>query len=261
MKYTPHAYQQTAINFLLEHDRGALFLDMGLGKTSITLTALAKLHEQATMGRVLIVAPLRVAQTTWPQELSKWDHLAPLKDAYAVACGPVAKRKAAVESGKPITIINRENLAWLAKNYPWTWDTVIIDELSSFKNHKAARFRVLRGALPKIRRMWGLTGTPTPNGLIDLWAQYRLIDAGQRLGKNIGSYRNEFFLPDKRNAVQVFTWKPRPGADQEIYSRIGDVTLSMQAKDHLDLPALTIVDRTLELPPAAQATYDQLSRE
>lgn len=259
MRYKPHDYQHQTSQFICENPRAAIFLGMGMGKTISTLTALQDLMvDYCAVGRALIIAPLRVARDTWPAELHKWDHLKEL--TYSTILGTPKQRDAAVAADADIYIINRENIPWLVKNHGrnWKWDTVVIDELSSFKNHRSKRFLALRSMLPKIDRMIGLTGTPSPNSLLDLWAPYRLLDEGKRLGRTLTRYRDEYFLPDKRNGYQVFTWKLRPGADDHIYDAISDMTLSMRTTDYLDLPPLTITQHPVVLSEKDRRHYNQL---
>lgn len=233
---------------------------MGLGKTVITLTAIKSLFNDFAMDRVLIVAPLRVARDTWPAELRKWDHLAGL--TYSVVVGTRSEREAALAADADIYIINRENLPWLVQNMRgWPFDMVVLDELSSFKNHKAKRFRALKARRKNIRRIVGLTGTPAPNGLLDLWAQYRLLDQGKRLGRFITHYRDKFFVPDQRNQYQVFSWKPREGAEDEIYGLIGDMTMSMKTVDHLQLPPVTSTRVTVSMSGRERTVYEQLKHD
>ena len=210
MRYRPHNYQQTATRFILDHHEAAILLGMGLGKSVITLTAIWQLLlDYFTVSRVLVVAPLRVARDTWPAEVAKWDHLQGL--SVAVAVGTKADRLDALAKSAMVTVINRENIPWLVRQYgdSWPFDMVVIDELSSFKNHRAKRFTALVKMRPHVKRWVGLTGTPASNGLMDIWAQFRLLDGGQRLGRFITRYRDKWFLPDKRNGMQVFTYKPR----------------------------------------------------
>ena len=198
MRYRPHDYQQYATRFILEHPIAAVFLQMGLGKSVITLTAIWELAlERFEIRRALVIAPLRVARDTWPAEIEKWDHLRGL--TYSVAVGTEAERLAALKRDALIHIINRENVPWLIEQSgaPLGYDMVVIDELSSFKNHRAKRYRALMRVRPRISRVVGLTGTPTGNGLMDLWAEFRLLDMGRRLGKFITPYREAFFLPDR----------------------------------------------------------------
>ncbi|OKL48821.1 DEAD/DEAH box helicase [Boudabousia liubingyangii] len=259
MLYKPHNYQQVAIDFVEQHPVAALLLEMGLGKSSIALTAIWNLmYDRFEVQRVLVVAPLRVARDTWPAEASKWDHLAGL--TMAVAVGSEAKRLAALNAGADVTVINRENVTWLIERsgVQWQWDMVVIDELSSFKNHQAKRFRSLLKARPLVRRIVGLTGTPAANGLEDLWAQFRLLDMGERLGRYITHYRREFFDPDKRNGMQVFSYKPKPGAEDEIYKRISDVTISMRTCDHLTLPEVTYNTIEVAMGDKGRRAYERM---
>lgn len=262
MRFDPHDYQAHAIDFILEHPQAALLLEMGLGKTAVTLTAIHQLVlDRFEVSRVLVVAPLRVARDTWRDELSKWDHLEGLD--MAVALGSAKQRAAALDSGALITTINRENVPWLVRQYgkDWPFDMVVLDESSSFKNPQAQRFKALKAVRPKINRIVALTGTPASNSLLDLWAQFRLLDEGERLGKFISHYRDELFTPDKRNGAQVYSWKPRPGAEEEIYRRISDVTLSMRTADYLTLPPLTEVTVPIRLSPEERKTYDRLKSD
>lgn len=260
MKYTPHAYQRYAAQFILDHPAAAVFLDCGLGKTVITLTAIRELlHDSFTVRRVLIIAPLRVARDTWPAEIRKWDHLSDL--TYAVAVGNTAKRLAALRQKAEITIINRENVDWLVKNNTFDFDMIIIDELSAFKSHRTRRFKALMKVRPMVSRIVGLTGTPSSNGLMDLWAEFRLLDMGKRLGRFLTHYRERYFLPDKRNAQMVFTYKPRPGAEEKIYEAIGDITISMKSGDYLELPkCLTNVVR-VEMNERERRIYERLKKD
>lgn len=260
MKYTPHAYQRYAAQFILDHPAAAVFLDCGLGKTVITLTAIRELlHDSFAVRRVLIIAPLRVARDTWPAEIRKWDHLSDL--TYAVAVGNTAKRLAALRQKAEITIINRENVDWLVKNNTFDFDMVVVDELSAFKSHRTRRFKALMKVRPMLSRIVGLTGTPSSNGLMDLWAEFRLLDMGKRLGRFLTHYRERYFLPDKRNAQMVFTYKPRPGAEEKIYEAIGDITISMKSGDYLELPkCLTNVVR-VEMNERERRIYERLKKD
>ncbi|MDK6240640.1 DEAD/DEAH box helicase [Winkia sp. UMB10116] len=262
MHYTPHNYQSTATEFIIDHDEAAILLGMGLGKSVITLTAIWQLMlDYFTISRVLVVAPLRVARDTWPAEIRKWDHLDGL--TVAVAVGTKADRLAALAKSAMVTIINRENIPWLVNQMggSWPFDMVVIDELSSFKNHRAKRFTALVKMRPFVKRWVGLTGTPASNGLMDVWAQFRLLDGGERLGRFITRYRERWFVPDKRNGMQVFTYKPRAGAEDEIYGVIGDMTLSMRTTDHLQLPELTVTTTLVTLEPKERKIYEQLKAD
>ena len=239
MKYEPHSYQKYATNFIERNSIAALLLDMGLGKTSITLTALNNLlFDYFDVHRVLVVAPLRVARTTWSDEIEKWDHLSNL--TFAIAVGTEKERIAALGQKADITMINRENLQWLIEKsgQSFEYDMVVIDELSSFKNHQAKRFKALMKVRPKVKRIVGLTGTPSSNGLMDLFAEFKILDMGVRLGRFIGQYRNAYFTPDKMNGPIVYSYKPLPSAEKIIYEKISDITISMKATDHLKMPKL-----------------------
>ena len=262
MKFVPHDYQTYATAFILTHPTSAILLDMGLGKSVITLTALFDLClDRFEISKTLIVAPLRVARDTWPAEIMKWDHLHGL--TYSVAVGTEAERKAALQQRVDLHIINRDNVQWLIEEsgLPFDYDMVVIDELSSFKSHQAKRFRSLMRVRPSVKRIVGLTGTPSSNGLMDLWAEFRLLDMGKRLGRFITHYRDEFFLPDKRNGQQVFTYKTKPGAEEEIYRRIGDITISMRSIDYLSMPECVMNEVTVTLSPAERKVYEQLKRD
>ena len=259
MKYEPHDYQAYAIDYIEKHPVAAVLLDMGLGKTSITLTALNDLlFDRFEVHRVLVIAPLRVARDTWPAEIRKWDHLSLL--TYSVAVGNETERRAALMQPADICIINRENVQWLIEDnaVPFDFDTIVVDELSSFKSYQAKRFRSLMRVRPKVRRIIGLTGTPSANGLMDLWAEYRLLDMGQRLGRFIGQYRSSYFTPDKRNGQIVWSYKPLPGAEAAIYKRIADITISMKSADHLQMPELVSSEYEVSLSEEEKQRYDTL---
>lgn len=262
MHYQPHNYQTLATCFIEEHPEAAIFLGMGLGKTIITLSAIWHLVLDSFQARrVLVIAPLRVARDTWPAEAAKWDHLHEL--TIAVAVGSKQQRVDALASGAMVTIINRENIPWLVTTLGvhWPFDMVVIDELSSFKNHKAARFKALNAVRPHIHRIVGLTGTPAANGLEDLWAQFKLLDGGKRLGRYITRYRERWFTPDRRNGTQVFSYKPRVGSQEEIYAAIADITLSMKTTDYLHLPPLTVTSYPVVLAARERNVYEQMVRE
>lgn len=259
MKYDAHDYQQYATEFIKTHPLSAILLDMGLGKTSITLTALADLlFDSFEIRKVLVIAPVRVAKFSWPDELQKWDHLQHL--TYAVAVGTPAQRLAALSAGADITIINRENIKWLVEDsgVPFDYDCIVIDEASSFKNHQAKRFKALLKVRPKAKRVIALTGTPASNGLMDLWAEFRLIDLGERLGRYITRYREAYFRPDKTNGMIVYSYKPLPGAEQAIYDRISDITISMRAQDHLQMPELISTRYPVEMSDKEKKRYKEM---
>ncbi len=237
--YRPHAYQQYATDFILTHPISAVILFLGAGKTVITLTAIERLmYDSFDVSKVLIVAPLRVAKVTWKDEITKWQHLQHL--TYAVAVGSVKERMAALRQQADITIINRENLQWLIEKsrMPFDYDMVVLDELSSFKSWQSKRFRAFLKVRPKVRRIVGLTGTPAPNSLMDLFAEFKCLDMGERLGRFITQYRSTYFMPDKTNGQVVYSYKPLPGAADAIYEKISDITISMKAMDHLKMPEL-----------------------
>ena len=262
MKYSPHEYQAFATNFILEHPIAAVLLDMGLGKSVITLTAIEELmHDRFEVSKVLVIAPLRVATNTWPSEIKKWNHLHGI--TYSVAVGTEAQRKAALAKKADIYIINRENVQWLIEKsgVPFDFDMVVIDELSSFKSGQAKRFKSLVKMRPRVKRIVGLTGTPSSNGLMDLWAEFRLLDMGERLGRYIGQYRRAYFVPDKRNGEIIYSYKLLPGAEEAIYKRIGDITISMKSADYLKMPKCVINEVPVWMEPHQKDLYDQLKQE
>ena len=262
MKYSPHNYQQYATEFIKDTPACAIFLDMGLGKTSITLTAINDLlFDSFDVHKVLVIAPLRVARTTWSEEIEKWEHLRMLR--YSVAVGTETDRLSALRKPADIYIINRENLGWLVEESGVTFDfdMLVIDELSSFKNHNTKRFKVLMKVRPKVKRIVGLTGTPSSNGLMDLFAEFKLLDMGERLGRFIGQYRTNYFLPDKRNGQIIYSYKPMPDAEQRIYDKISDITISMKAADHLRMSELISTEYTVQLSEKEQEKYDDLKEE
>lgn len=262
MNFSPHNYQAYAIDYIETHPVAAVLLDMGLGKTVISLTAIADLlFDSFEAHRVLVVAPLRVARDTWPAEISKWEHLKHL--TYAVAVGTVKERKAALAANADITIINRENLGWLidSSGFDFNYDMVIIDELSSFKNHTSKRFQSLMKVRPKVKRIIGLTGTPSSNGLMDLWAEFKLLDFGERLGRFITHYRNNYFIPDKRNGEIIYSYKPMPYAEDAIYRKISDITISMKSTDHLQMPELITSQYEVQLSEDEETRYEELKAD
>ena len=262
MIFVPHDYQAYAIDYIMTHPIAAVLLDMGLGKTVISLTAIAGLlFDSFEAHRVLVIAPLRVARDTWPAEIEKWAHLQLL--TYSVVVGTAKERRAALMQRADITIINRENLAWLIEEsgFPFDYDTVVIDELSSFKSHQSKRFKVLMRIRPIVKRIIGLTGTPSPNGLMDLWSEFKLLDMGQRLGRFITQYRNAYFMPDKRNGDIIYSYKLVSGAEDEIYRRISDITISMKATDHLKMPELISSEYEVRMSDGEAERYERLKRE
>lgn len=262
MQYNPHEYQTYATNFILEHPVAAVLLEMGLGKSVITLTAIYELMlNRFEVEKVLVIAPLRVARDTWPAEIEKWEHLAGL--TYSVAIGTEEERLAALRRPAHLYLINRENVDWLItkSGIPFDFDMVVIDELSSFKSHAAKRFKSLLKVRPTVKRMVGLTGTPSSNGLMDLWAEFRILDMGQRLGRYITHYRNNFFVPDKRNQQMIFSYKPRAGAEDAIYKLISDITISMKSADFLKMPECIINEVHVALSEKEWSVYQTLKED
>jgi SNF2 family DNA or RNA helicase len=261
MKYKPHEYQTYATQFIDEHPVSAIFLDMGLGKTVLTLTSIFDLlYDYFLVSRVLVIAPLRVARDTWPEEIQKWDHLHLL--SYAVAVGSEEQRKAALLQNADITIINRENVTWLIEQsgLPFDFDMVIIDELSSFKSWKAKRFRSLKLVRPFVKRIVGLTGTPASNGLMDLFAEFRILDKGERLGKYITGYRDNYFRPENYYE-NCHSYVLLPGAKEKIYTKISDITISMTSADYLQLPSLITNTVSVEMSKEEKKIYDTMAKQ
>ena len=262
MNFIPHNYQQYAIDYIESHSISAVLLDMGLGKTSITLTAINDLlFDSFDVHKVLVVAPLRVARDTWSAEIEKWSHLKDLR--YSVVVGTERERLKALSFPADIYIINRENVQWLVEDsgFPFDFDMAVIDELSSFKNHQSKRFKAFMKVRPKLKRIVGLTGTPAGNGLMDLYAEFRLLDMGERLGRFISQYRDAYFQPDKRNGMIIYSYKPLPYAEQQIYDRISDITISMKATDHLKMPELISSEYTVQLTEKQKEKYEKLKNE
>ena len=262
MRYVAHNYQNYAKNFILAHKVSALFLDCGLGKTITTLTAINELmYDSFEIGKVLIIAPLRVAQSTWKEEIEKWDHLNLLR--YSIAVGDEKERIRALKQNSDIYIINRENVDWLVtkSGIDFNFDMLIIDELSSFKSHTSKRFKSLLKIRPYFERVVGLTGTPSSNGLMDLWAEFRVLDLGERLGRYITHYRNEYFLPDKRNGAVIFSYKPQPNAEERIYRRLADMTISMKSTEYLKMPELILNELEINLDEEDQIKYKKFKKE
>lgn len=262
MKYAPHNYQRYATDFIINHPVSAVLLEMGLGKSVISLSAINELMlDYFDVSRTLVIAPLRVANSTWPDEIKKWDHLKHL--SYSVVIGSEKERLDALGKPAHIYLINRENVDWLItkSEIPWKFDMVVIDELSSFKSYQAKRFKSLLKVRPKLKRIVGLTGTPSSNGLMDLWAEFRLLDMGERLGRYITYYRQNFFIPDKRNQQMIFSYKPKDGAEKKIYSLISDITISMKSKDFLKMPECVMNEVIVTLSDKEQKLYDSLKQD
>lgn len=262
MRYIPHEYQAYCIDFLLEHPAAGLFLKPGMGKTSIALTAADRiLYDRFEASKVLVIAPLRVAEDTWSRESAKWDHLKHLRVSKVL--GDTKKRLAALANDADLYCINRENVPWLVTHYGqhWPFDLVIIDELSNFRNPSSKRFRALRKVRPLIKHLWGLTGTPRPRSLLDLWAQVYLLDRGERLGETYGGYKDRYFSPGRRNGYVIFDWNPRPGAEEEITEKISDICISLETAGNLQMPELVTTTRPVILSPEARGKYEALERE
>lgn len=261
-QFNPHSYQAYSIQQMIDTPYIGAFLDMGLGKTVITLTALHSLkYYRFCIRKTLIIAPKKVAENTWTKERDKWDHLKDLR--ISVVLGSAKERRTALDAPADIYITNRENTKWLVDLYKhdWPFDVVVLDESSSFKNHQSQRFKALKAIRPRISRLIELTGTPSPKGLIDLWAQIYLLDGGKRLGRTISVYREIFFLPDKRNQTTIFSYKPREGAEDAIYKALSDICISMKAEDYLELPECICDDIPVTLDKKAQKAYEQLERD
>ena len=264
MKFTPHDYQRRAIEFIEEHPAAGLFLEMGLGKTAITLTAAADLLDRFEVYRVLVIAPLRVAEDTWSREADKWDHLSGLRISKIL--GDAKARRAGLAAAADVYVINRENVVWLCEELAkqkrrWPFDMVIIDELSSFKSPQAKRFKALRKVRPFMDRIIGLTGTPSANGLMDLWAEMYLLDRGERLGPTITGYRSEYFRAGWSNGAIVYKWEPRKGAQEAITKAISDITVAMRSEDYLQLPARIDSTISVQLNAAELKKYKTMERD
>ena len=262
MKFEPYPYQQYCIDRIISDNSIGLFLDMGLGKTVITLTAIYALrYYYWVCGKALVIAPKKVAEQTWSKEVEKWDHLKGLK--VQVCLGTLSQRINALNTPADVYVINRENTQWLVQyfGHKWPFDMVILDESSSFKNHQAKRFKAMKAIRPRINRLVELTGTPSPHGLTDLWAQVFLLDGGQRLGRTISVYREMYFVPDKRNRNIIYSYAPRDGAETEIYAQISDICVSMKSEDYLQLPDLIYEDIPVMLDKDARKAYDTMERD
>ena len=261
MHYNPHTYQTRLKDFIIANRYAFLTVDMGLGKTVTTLTAVAELLDCVEIARVLVIAPKSVAENTWTGECAKWDHLAHLR--VSVVMGDEKHRIKALQTPADIYVINRDNVVWLTEHQGrrWTFDTVIIDESSSFKNPQARRFKALRKVRPQIRRLILLTGTPSPNGHMDLWAQAWLLDMGQRLGRTLGAYRSKYFRPGRSNGHVDYDWHLRPGAHEEIGRLLSDLTVSMKAEDWIEVPDLIESDVRIALSPTESKAYREFERD
>ncbi len=264
MEFKPHEYQKIAIKKVLDTPKVGLFLDMGLGKTVITLTAIDWLmYWNFEINKALVIAPLRVAEDTWSRECQKWEHLKHIKISKIL--GKEAQRRKALYHEADVYIVNRENIAWLVKEFEsgaaWDFNMVVIDELSSFKSAKSQRFKALKKFIPLAKRVVGLTGTPAPNGLMDLWSQMYLIDGGERLGRTIASYRERYFVPNQRNATTVFNYKPKQESEQAIKQKLSDICMSMQAKDWLTLPERMDLIEMVKFSAQEQQQYETFEKQ
>lgn len=262
MKYKPHQYQEYATARILDTPYLGLFLEMGLGKTVSTLTAIDQLlNDYFEAEKVLVIAPLRVADDTWAREINKWDHLGHLRISKVL--GSADQRRRALKAEADVYVINRENVEWLVGEYgsQWPFDTVVIDEVSSFKNHQSKRFKAIRRVRPFIKRLVGLTGTPAPNSLMDLWAPIYLLDQGERLGKTITGFRDRYFMPGERSGHIVYNWKQKQESQDRIYEAIGDIAVSMKAEDWLELPERIDRNVTVTLSPKANELYKKLEKD
>ena len=261
MRFKPHDYQRYAIEFIENHPIAAILLDMGMGKTAITLMAVEYLmYEMFVIYKVLVVCPLRVTRT-WKDEMEKWEQLRGTR--YSVVTGTAAQRKKALKADADIYIINRENVPWLVDkcDIPFQFDMIVVDELSSFKNHQTARHKAMMKVRPFIKRIVGLTGTPASQGLMDLFAEFKVLDMGERLGRFIGQYRLNYFKPDKVNGPIVYSYKLLPGAEERIYEKIQDITISMKAVDFLDMPELISNEYPVYLDEGEMQKYEELKKD
>lgn len=260
MEFKPYQYQKKSIDWILDNEKCALFLDMGLGKTICTLTAIEDLiYNSFEITKVLVIAPVRVARYTWSSEIEKWDNISHLR--YSIVVGTPKQRMAALRKDADVYVINRENLVWLTENWTWDFDMCIIDELSSFKNNQAKRFKALRKYIGRCKRVVGLTGTPAPNGLMDLWPQIYLLDQGKRLGSTITRYRERYFRPGRSNGYVVYDYIARDGAEEEIYDRLSDVCISMTKEDYLEMPERKYIDVEVVMDEKSMKAYRTLEKD
>ena len=257
-EFKPHDYQKKAIDFGLDHKKCGLLLPMGAGKTVTTLTIISLLKLIDTE-KILIIGPVRVIKSTWPEEIEKWSHTKDL--SYSIIAGTPKQREKALQQKADIYLIGKENVTWLVDNKYFDFDMVVIDELSTFKNPKSQRFRALRKVMPLADRFIGLTGTPAPKGIPDLWSQIYLIDQGERLGRTLTQFRERYLIPGRRNGMIVYDWKPRPDAEEKIYKKIGDVCMSLDQEDCAKLPPVMYIKKAIELPQKAKTEYHAFKRE
>lgn len=265
MKFIPHDYQQYVIEHLLTHKKSFLVLQMGMGKSVCTLTAIERLmYDSFEISKALVIAPLYVADVTWEDERDKWDHLHKLR--LSKILGTEKQRIAGLSAKADVYVINRENVKWLIdyfikRKIPWPFDMLVVDESSSFKSNSSQRFKALRKAAPVTDRVVLLTGTPSPQGMGDLWSQIYLLDSGERLGKTVTAYRSRYFMPGRRNGNVIYEWIPREGASEQIYAKLSDVMISLSAKDHLKMPERIDNVVKIKLPDEARAQYDKMETE
>lgn len=260
MRFKPHDYQEYAISYLVTHPVAALFLDCGLGKTATALMAINELAlDSFEVGRILVIAPLRVAVNTWPDEIAKWDDFRDI--SFSLVTGTEKERRAALMKPALLYITNRENVPWLVEKGYFSFDMVVIDELSSFKNYRSQRFRALRSVRSRVKRIIGLTGTPAPNSLMDLFGEIGILDMGERLGRYITRFREQYFVPDRRSREIIYSYKPKDGAEDAIYQRISDICISMRSRDLLKMPDLVTADVEVRMSEQEQELYDRLERE
>ncbi len=263
MIFKPYPYQAAAINKIVTDKSAGLFLDMGLGKTVITLTAIADLIALEEVSKVLVIAPLQTARNTWPDEKNKWDHTKHLR--MSLVLGTADQRMNALCADADVFVINRENVQWLCevaiRPNAWPFDMVVIDELSSFKNPAAKRFRALRKIMPKVQRVVGLTGTPASNGYIDLWSEIYLLDRGERLEKTVTMYRNLYFRPGRMNGHVVYEWKLKSGSKDIIDNKLSDLCMSMKAEDYIQMPDKVEADVYVTMSESEKQRYDRFGRD
>lgn len=260
--FIPHSYQKYSIDKIIDNKKYGLFLEMGTGKTVSTLTAISDLiYDYIEVDKVLVIAPKRVAEDTWAQEVEKWSHLSHL--SVSLVLGTAKQRTEALAADADIYVTNKENTKWVCEKYrkDWPFDMLVIDELSTFKNSSSQRFKILKKQMPLVNRFVGLTGTPAPKNIMDLWAQVYLIDAGERLGKNMTTFRQQYFYPTHQLTDHVFNWELKDGAKDEIYDKISDVTVSIESKDYLEMPERIDSVKEAKLSKKERALYEQLEQD
>lgn len=262
MEFIPHSYQAYSINKIINNKKYGLFLEMGTGKTVSTLTAIEKLkYDYLEVDKVLVIAPKRVAEDTWAQEIDKWSHLSNL--TISLVLGTPKQRTEALAKDADIYVTNKENTKWICEKFrkDWPFDMLVIDELSTFKNSDSQRFKILKKQMPLVDRFVGLTGTPAPNNLIDIWSQIYLIDGGERLGKYKTHFKQAYFYPTHQVSENVYNWALRNGADDAIYNKISDITVSIKSEDYLEMPERIDNAQEVKLSKKERAVYDQLKAD